>query len=101
MKFKVGDVVSCLVDHPDNNSEIWAGTTGVVVAVRADGYRLGVKWDISVKSGHSCEGACEDGYGWWIDSNNVEFSSDSSAEFDIIDKSVISSFICGGDFDGQ
>ena len=45
---KVGGLYGTIVDYIDNES-----------------YNVGVKFDTFV-SGHSCDGNCEKGYGWYV-----------------------------------
>jgi hypothetical protein len=70
-KFKVGDRVKCI------------GTTikgyGKVGTVRRTGDSVGVEFDENV-DGHTLDGCCEKGYGWWIKSSDLELVTESKQE---------------------
>ena len=71
MKFNVGDRVRvCYTTEYDNVS---VGECGTVVSADQCAAVYGVRFDerdIDLK--HSCEGLCEDGYGWWCDEDMLE-----------------------------
>lgn len=69
--FKVGDRVKCI--HRDIKGY---GKVGTVV--KNGDTSCGVKFDEAI-GGHSLDGTCENGYGWWIDSNNLELSTESKS----------------------
>lgn len=96
MKFHVGDEVVCIYDHPDCNSGIVNGTIGRVKAVKGSGYRIAVEWDTAEEIGHSCEGYCKDGYGWWVNADQIEHRSVDLAEFDSASNDDVFGLIFGG-----
>ncbi len=69
-RYHVGDRVQLLVDHPENQSALRAGDTGIVVYVSGSTRRVGVRWDVERDTDylHTCNGRCEGGYGWYVDS---------------------------------
>ncbi len=68
--FEIGDRVHLLVDHPYNNPDLSFGETGTVCAIIA--HSVGVRWDKKIYVGHTCDGFCEDGYGWWVRSRDIQ-----------------------------
>jgi hypothetical protein len=75
MKFQVGDtvIVNGQIDAGFFDNEI-----GVIVSVDDDYFDLGVRFNRPIKDmtnqyvyGHSCEDACEDGYGWFVPPENI------------------------------
>lgn len=77
MDFNVGDRVMCVVDHPENNTHIYAGCTGTIVT-EPRGNRCGVRWDKYIH-GHELDGRCENGYGWYIDFCDIAPEADFEA----------------------
>lgn len=80
--YNVGDRVRCIVDFPDNNSNIVRGNTGTVVHCE-DGI-VYVAWDNYV-NGHDCDGYgnVEFGYGWNVSFDEIELEVDDvQYEFD-------------------
>jgi hypothetical protein len=73
-KFKEGDRVECLVDHPDGNHTLLMGSIGTVkrIYTRGDYGRIGVEWDVEVEEGHDLSGACKDRYGWNVNAKEVK-----------------------------
>lgn len=65
MEFKEGDIVESIVDEPDGNGCICVGSTGTVVKVDYENERVGICWHEDI-CGHSLDGDCEDGHGWWV-----------------------------------
>lgn len=60
MKYKVGDRVVCKGDYDNKN------IAGKVGTVKVDGSTItGVEFD-EYANGHSCNGKCKCGYGWWV-----------------------------------
>lgn len=95
-KFSVGDRVVCTVNHPDGHKAIVIGTTGTVVGLET--CRAKVRWDFSVPQGqsHSCGGRCENGYGWNVFFDDIEFEGSSLPEIFQRESSIIDSFLFGG-----
>lgn len=61
----------CVVDVDGNNYIV--GVTGTVIRTDGDGTkRLGVRWDEPNGMMHTCGGACENNYGWWVPESCVE-----------------------------
>lgn len=79
--FRKGDRVRCIVDYPDNNRNIRIGDAGTVCDNLS--YLVRVRWDHQV-DGHDCAGHCEDGYGWNVFENELEYLEydDSEEEID-------------------
>lgn len=69
-RYHVGDRVQLLVDHPENQSALRAGDTGIVVYVSGSTRCIGVCWEVERDKDnlHACNDYCEDGYGWFVDS---------------------------------
>ena len=76
-RFSVGDRVISVVDAPDGNKGIHIGSTGVVC--RTSTGRFAIYWDEDV-GGHSCEGYCPNGHGWWVGACDVELDDETDDE---------------------
>ncbi len=92
--FSVGDRVLCVAEAPSNNESVH-GLTGTVVS-RTEikgrhGRWLGVCWDISIPHGHSCDGVCEDGHGYFVWEEDV--TEEPSAVFDICPEDTLVSLL--------
>ena len=85
MEFRIGDRVEAIVDHPDGNVDLFIGDTGTICHRLSPG-RVGVEWDKAICRGHSCDGFCEYGYGWYVDSTTLKLHKDDS-DIDIDDSS--------------
>lgn len=73
--FEIGDRVVAICDHPDHNEDVVHGCTGVVCDLYTDwddNLRVGVRWDHEIEDGHRCNGKCEDGYGWYVNPDQIE-----------------------------
>ena len=70
-KFKEGDRVKCI--------GITARGYGKLGTVRRMGESIGVEFDENV-DGHYLDGCCENGYGWWIKSSDLELVTESKQE---------------------
>ena len=70
-KFKEGDRVKCI--------GITARGYGKVGTVRRMGESIGVEFDEDI-GGHYLDGCCENGYGWWIKSSDLELVTESKQE---------------------
>ena len=84
--FQVGDRVILIVDNPDNNACLNAGDTGVVMSI-SDGptdQRVGVKWD-DFHDGHSLNGRCDYGEGWFVWPHEVMSFEEDDTEIDLSD----------------
>lgn len=80
-EFNIGDRVVCLVDNPEGNSHIFAGSAGVVCRI-LDESRVGVDWGEPVST-HGCDGRCPRGQGWYINTDSIApEGSDEPFEFD-------------------
>lgn len=82
----VGDRVRSVVDHPDGNQYISAGSTGTVAVLEEhiDGMNIGVAWD-SYVYGHELFGNtdtehCVFGYGWWVGEDQISIIEDDDDE---------------------
>lgn len=102
--YKIGDIVRCISDCPDGNTNIRAGMTGTVANIdihlyeRNTGYKsIGVDWDENI-DGHDINGACERGHGWWMRPSEIEHADpESCAELettDVTDSDFLALF-CG------
>lgn len=92
-RFKIGDVVEVVVDHPDGNEFIYPGMIGIVrdIQTYASGYcRVGVEFYEYV-AGHSLrdgyEARCENGYGWYVEQSDIkicrtQYTNNEEYEFD-------------------
>lgn len=65
MDFHVGD----RVEYTREGGTLHPGDTGLVV--RVEGGFVGVRWDRPIRLGHTCKGACDDGYGRWVFDNEI------------------------------
>lgn len=77
--YSVGDRVQAIVNHPDNNSSILAEDTGTVCNISAVS-SIGVEWDKPVSGGHSCDHTCEDGFGWYVDKDEIALCGKDDVE---------------------
>lgn len=68
--FQIGDRVESIVDHPQLNADIVIGTQGVVCETIGPAV-VGVRWDIMLRRGHSCNGRCDKDHGWRVDMNEI------------------------------
>ena len=95
-----GDRVVLIEDNPDNNKHLVIGDEGTVcklwkgndISIWVD-----VEWDKSFPEGHNCDGTCEDGHGWKVHADLIDFVPD--IEYDIEDDAVpddyeLLSFMC-------
>lgn len=72
--FKVGDRVRCVESF--GNDKI-VGKLGTIIAKGIASDTWGVFFDKYI-NGHSLDGACEAGYGWWIPAGMLVKNSDKS-----------------------
>lgn len=68
MSFKIGDRVV----HTEN-FVIPKGYQGTVVHVGKD--LPGIRWDQKIRDGHTCDGKCEDGHGWYVQEEHLSIIS--------------------------
>lgn len=71
-KFQIGDLVIAAKDYPQHNESIRKGQDGVVCHLNAG--MVGVDWGFDVNGGHSCEGCCPYGYGWYVEAEEIELA---------------------------
>lgn len=69
MDFIMGERVLCTSRYDGNDSV--KDAVGTVITAKDERGRYGVEFDEYVY-GHSLRGRCEDGYGFWIDSEILE-----------------------------
>lgn len=62
--FTIGDKVETILDYPSDSDSILCGDLGTIVEF--DGDSVGVRWEISHPSQHSCRGMCDLGHGWYV-----------------------------------
>lgn len=88
--FDIGDRVLLTEDNPDDNYKLVCGDTGVVVGTKEtcvpDDPILKIRWDKYV-DGHSCDGLCEDGYGWNVSALSLRVISEDIPDPDDADLS--------------
>ena len=92
MRFEIGDRVQILVDHPYENPDIVSGDIGTVCEVV--GGIVGVRFDYRISGGHTCDGNCEDGYGWQMFVRELELCEEDDEANDIDNNSFMN--IIGG-----
>lgn len=63
-KFKIGDRVK--VNLISLGNEEWRGKKGTVVDFKDDGDLVGIDFD-EKGIGHTLDGKCKDGHGWWME----------------------------------
>jgi hypothetical protein len=71
-KFNIGDRVVA-IDVYDGNEKI-VGVSGNIISIRDNG-NCAVEFDEYV-GGHSLEGRCEDGYGWYVTQSCLDHLQD-------------------------
>lgn len=72
-EFQIGDLVIAAKDYPQYNHSIRKGQDGVVCHLDDNGM-IGVDWGFDVDGGHSCDGFCQYGYGWFVEAKEIELS---------------------------
>ena len=68
--FQIGDLVVAAKNYPQRNNSILSGAIGVVCDISED--MIGVDWESDVDRGHSCDGHCQHGHGWYVDADEIE-----------------------------
>ena len=71
-KFKIGDCVMKVNDAGSDGFRVGDIGTICYVPKKSESDTVGVRGD-RYTGGHTCSGACEDGYGWWVDPENLVF----------------------------
>ena len=61
----------CVTDNPDGNTTIKWGFMGTIVSYRLGTGLVGVRFDTEIIGGHDLNGACEDGYGWFVEPKDL------------------------------
>ena len=79
-KFQVGDRVRLICSEFSVGMPV--GQTGTVREVCE--ISIGVESD-NHSNGHSLNGRCQDGYGWWISYANLELIEEESVEDEFVD----------------
>lgn len=79
-QFENGDRVVLTDSRPIIHPDLNPGDTGTVCFV--DSVGVGVRWDHKIRSGHTCYGICESGYGWYVLKEQVE-PSECNTDSDI------------------
>lgn len=81
-KFQVGDRVVVVCDQ--NTAALNIGDVGTVCWVYEDNpFNVGVESDRPSK-GHSCDGHCRIGHGWWVPDVHLELIVDEAIEDEAI-----------------
>lgn len=79
MVFQAGDRVEMVnPEICDWKMRLVEGTHGTVLAIER--HHIGVEWDIDI-DGHSLNGMCERGYGWWVPSESCKPYADNEDLF--------------------
>lgn len=82
-KFQVGDRVVVVCDQ--NSTLLGIGDTGTVCCVYdASILFIGIESD-RLSRGHSCDGHCRRGRGWWIPPEHLELIEEETVEDEIVD----------------
>lgn len=82
-KFQVGDRV--VVVNDQNNALLNIGDVGTICYVRDEfSTNLGVESDRPSK-GHSCDGRCRKGHGWWVPRRHLELIEEETVEDELVD----------------
>ena len=68
MKFKIGDRVE-ITRYNYGNSRIDIGQKAKIISINDD--HIGLKFEENVK-GHTCDGKCLYGYGWFVNVNHIK-----------------------------
>ena len=85
---EIGDRVICVIAHPDDNGDIYAGDFGTVVTFTDDGYYrpIGVSWDNQIVNGHELfandKPNAADGHGWWVHEKEIGRAFPEQAAFE-------------------
>ena len=69
--FKKGDRVVLIENDPDDNEDLYIGSTGTVMTIDDDDPEadpwVGVWWDEEIERGHTLnDNSCPPGYGWTV-----------------------------------
>lgn len=83
-KFYVGGRVVLLADGNgyDGNPAMVEGITGTVCST---GSRCGVRWDLEFQKGHTCNGKCENGFGWYVPYEYLELETVDNTLFENVE----------------
>lgn len=81
-KFQVGDRV--VVVNDQNSALLNIGDVGTICYVRDEYPLIGVESDRPSK-GHSCNGCCRKGHGWWIPPSHLELIEEETIEDELVD----------------
>lgn len=89
--FRIGDLVTASRDKIDGNRNLNAGMTGVVVDIQVMAYTpVGVQWETDI-GGHTCNGHCRDGFGWYTRSEDLVLVKNTVQD---ISTEELSSLLC-------
>lgn len=91
--FCIGDFVAASHDAIDYNHKIKAGMIGMVVSIAEyEGGRvsIGIQWDADI-GGHTCEGHCPYGLGWYVSPKDIVLVKNAVQE---ISAEELSSLLC-------
>ena len=79
-----------------SNKHLHKGSTGTVTCLSVDKNIIGVSWDSNI-AGHTLDGTCKNGYGWWIPAYRIELvdemPEDEIPGFNEIESEEMDSFI--------
>ena len=72
--------VVLLVNNPDMNRDLVAGSCGTFMGHFDAGDRPGIRWDNKIRNGHACNNTCEVGYGWYVDLKFLDIIQEDDAD---------------------
>lgn len=75
MRFQVGDRVKAIRNIYGSEVDSFTGTITVIF-----GNNIGVAFDSYISGAHNLCGLCENGYGLWVDEDNLELIGKSTPE---------------------
>lgn len=87
---QIGMVVELIENYPDENKDLTIGCVGTIKDMEEewDRMRCAVEWESLIENGHTCNGTCAKGHGWWVDAEFLEEIS-----FKIDEEKFVSDFM--------
>ena len=76
-KFKIGDKVICIKEYNIEDGLIKVGLKGVVVHIHQLKPNIGIEWEEKPRNGHYCQNHCKQGYGYYVEEENVKLISNT------------------------
>lgn len=71
MSYRIGERVRVIMDFPEGNKKLLAGTEGTVVEFSDMDPPIGIDWDIQC-SHHNCGGRASEAHGWYVWGYQIE-----------------------------